>query len=553
MAQNVHIIGRQIIDLEIGGGQDAFRVQQDVSFALRNRVLPKLEELFDRFVGPERVIRIDQLEIDLGDIDPNSLEHELEEKLMRYVERALNEHLILASEPKSAEQGWQEMTRTTGIIELWVYFLEQGYLPWYATIANHTKWESEIIEVLATQPAIVDELMSRVINMDHYLQRLVNQFSRPVLEAIIAAKSSALIPRLLELNTFIQYLAESIASSTNTPLSLDIGYLFWRSSLTAVFLKRSHDAVLEVIAETIMSQLASHSDGMSLVQLIQFAQSEVSIKSSLQKVEKKWLTMLLEKLAEKFKKSSEKKTSADPDVIDNSAEEESPVSEKNEDSASLIEREIETEKISTPESDGIGLKEETDTRPYDLEIAQLAESKEVGAEKKLKEGDFLYIRNAGLILFHPFLPRFFETLGLTDGKAFVDKPARVRAVQLIQYLATGEFDQPEYQMTLNKILCGHPLNEPIAREIVLTEAEEAEAQKLLQAVITHWTALKNTSPEGLQYNYFLREGKLTRKYEGWLLQVETKTQDILMNQLPWGISMIQMPWMEGLLRIEWAY
>lgn len=553
MAQNVHIIGRQIIDLEIGGGQDAFRVQQDVSFVLRNRVLPKLEELFDRFVGPERVIRIDQLEIDLGDIDQNSLEHELEEKLMRYVERALNEHLVLTSEPKKDEQGWQEMTRTTGIIELWVYFLEHGYLPWYATVANHTKWESEIIEVLATQPAIVDELMSRVVNNDRYLQRLVNQFSTPVLEAIIAARSLALIPRLLELNTFIQYVAESIASSINTPLSLDTGTLFWRSSLVAVFLKRSHDAVLEVITETIMSQISSHFDDMPIEQLIQFAQTEMSIKPSLQKIDKKWLKMLLDRLAEKLEKTGGKRIVAEPDLIDNSEEEESSVSEKNEDSASHIETEIETEKINTPESDGTDLKEETDTKPYDLEIAQLAEANVEGAEKKLKEGDFLYIRNAGLILFHPFLPRFFEALGLTHEKAFVDKPARVRAIQLIQYLATGEFDQPEYQMTLNKILCGHPLNEPIAREIVLTKTEEAEAQKLLQAVITHWTALKNTSPEGLQYNYFIREGKLTRKYDGWLLQVETKTQDILMNQLPWGVSMIQMPWMEGLLRIEWAY
>jgi hypothetical protein len=39
----------------------------------------------------------------------------------------------------------------------------------------------------------------------------------------------------------------------------------------------------------------------------------------------------------------------------------------------------------------------------------------------------------------------------------------------------------------------------------------------------------------------------------WLLQVEAKTVDILLNQLPWGISMIKLPWMQRMLWIEWDY
>lgn len=553
MAQNIHIIGRQIIDLEIGGGQDAFRVQQDVSFALRNRVLPKLEELFDRLVGPERVIRIDQLEIDLGDIDPNSLERELEEKLMRYVERALNEHLFLASEPKSDEREWKEMTRAGGTIELWIYFLEHGYLPWYAAVSNHTQWEAEIIEALSAQPAIRNELMHRVIGRKRYLQRLVCQFSAPVLEAVLGAIVPSLVMRILELRTFLFQLEASSSKWTNTAKMEDFDSIFWHASLAAAFLKRSHESTLEAIAEAVIIQIATRQQNSSPVQLLKLAHAEETVRSLLETNDRNWIKTLLHELEVRLEKVYHETLQDEQELSEILKEDKSPVSGEVADPNMQPEREMEIGSPDDSEPDRSEVDAVPDTEMYELDVAQSEEVNREDQEKKLKEGDFLYIRNAGLVILHPFLPRYFETLGLTDEKAFVDEQARGRAVQLIQYLATGVFDQPEYQLTLNKILCGHPLSEPIAREIVLTKTEKIETQKLLQAVITHWTALKNTSPEGLQYNYFLREGKLTRRHDGWLLQVETKTQDILMNQLPWGISMIQMPWMEDLLRIEWAY
>ncbi len=174
------------------------------------------------------------------------------------------------------------------------------------------------------------------------------------------------------------------------------------------------------------------------------------------------------------------------------------------------------------------------------------------APQPVKEGAELYLRNAGLVMLHPYLTAHFEHLGLVQDKAFVDEEARHRAIYQLQYLAMGRTQALEYSLTLNKLLCGHPLEQPLARDIVLTEAAQAEAENLLRAVLRNWGVLKNTSPDGLREGFLQREGKLTRKPFSWLLQVEQKSFDILLGQLPWGISIVKLPWMPEMLHVEWA-
>ena len=165
-----------------------------------------------------------------------------------------------------------------------------------------------------------------------------------------------------------------------------------------------------------------------------------------------------------------------------------------------------------------------------------------------KEG--IYIENAGLVLLHPFLPQFFKALDLAAEDNLLQPE---RAICLLHFMITGQTIAPEYEMILLKIFCNIPLETPVESDMALTDAEKTEAEALLEAVIQHWDALRNTSIEALRGTFLLRLGKLSLRDDGdWLLQVESKTVDILLNQLPWGISMIQLPWMQRMLWVEWA-
>ena len=168
----------------------------------------------------------------------------------------------------------------------------------------------------------------------------------------------------------------------------------------------------------------------------------------------------------------------------------------------------------------------------------------------------IYIGNAGLVLANPFLPHLFDALGLLArneaGKPRLrDEAAASRAVHLLQYLVDGRTDCPEPLLALNKILCGMPIAAPVEREIEATELERETCDMLLRSIVENWPILRNTSIAGLRETFLQREGKLTYGEVGWRLQVQRKTLDILVDQVPWSIGVVFHAWMPAALHVTW--
>ncbi len=177
-----------------------------------------------------------------------------------------------------------------------------------------------------------------------------------------------------------------------------------------------------------------------------------------------------------------------------------------------------------------------------------------GAIEKLsddKNSEAQYVSNCGIVLLHPFLESFFTELNLIKKNGFVSVEACQRAVLLLHYLATGETALEEWNAVLIKVLCGLPLNETLPNTIELTDEERKESEAVLQSVIRYWPPLKNTSVKGLRQSFLQREGKLEPKQNGWLLTVEQKTIDVLLDKLPWGFSTIKLPWMNDTISVDW--
>jgi hypothetical protein len=160
----------------------------------------------------------------------------------------------------------------------------------------------------------------------------------------------------------------------------------------------------------------------------------------------------------------------------------------------------------------------------------------------------VFIDNAGLVIVSPFLPSLFDRLGWIKDMQLVSPTS---AINLLHYLASGKTESREYECVLNKILCGVEVNEPLSWVENISSMELEEADKVLLAIIEHWSVLKNTSMEGLRESFLRRNGKLTRRKEDWLLQVEQKSYDMLLETLPWSISLIRLPFMKASLYVEW--
>lgn len=167
-------------------------------------------------------------------------------------------------------------------------------------------------------------------------------------------------------------------------------------------------------------------------------------------------------------------------------------------------------------------------------------------------GEEFTVANAGLVMLWPFLSSFFRHLDLLHEHDFTDLAARQRAIGLLQVLAAGQTTFAEYQLPLNKLLCGLDMQHPFDFGPRLRKRERRECEKLLTAVIGQAPILNNMSAAGFRASFLLRGGLLSRRDGHWLLRVEAQTWDIVLSRLPWNWEWIKLPWMAAPLRVEWS-
>jgi hypothetical protein len=166
-------------------------------------------------------------------------------------------------------------------------------------------------------------------------------------------------------------------------------------------------------------------------------------------------------------------------------------------------------------------------------------------------GEGVSIANAGLILLWPFYGRFFNALGMVGKEGMKGEVIRERAIQLLQYIATGQTVFEEWDLTLNKILCGANPDFPVSSKIELTTEEQELCDKLVRGTVYNWEKMRGTKMETFRETFIQREGRLYYKENRWELNVDNKAYDVLLDTLPWNISMINLSWMKTRITVQW--
>lgn len=167
------------------------------------------------------------------------------------------------------------------------------------------------------------------------------------------------------------------------------------------------------------------------------------------------------------------------------------------------------------------------------------------------EEETVEIHNSGLIICAVFLPQLFERLSLVTDGGFTNNESRNRAVYILQQLVFNENDFPEDELLLNKLLVGMQAEQPLVPIGELSANEIEQSENLINGLINNWEKMKNTSPEGLQETFIRRYGMLKFKSDKVLLVVEKKGYDILLQAIPWNISIIKLPWMKRPIHVDW--
>lgn len=159
--------------------------------------------------------------------------------------------------------------------------------------------------------------------------------------------------------------------------------------------------------------------------------------------------------------------------------------------------------------------------------------------------------HGGAVVLAQFLKPLFKNLGFFMNGEWIDEACQFKAMHLINYLCTGEESAMEFDLNIEKLLCGLPLNAPLPQNAHLTADEMREADLLLESIIEHWGVLKNTSINGLRKAFLLRKCIIIDNNTDWQINMERKTADVLLDKLPWGFSVIILPWNDYQIYVEW--
>jgi hypothetical protein len=157
--------------------------------------------------------------------------------------------------------------------------------------------------------------------------------------------------------------------------------------------------------------------------------------------------------------------------------------------------------------------------------------------------------SAGIVLLHPFFIRFFQLFGWLDDRLRILDERRWHAVHAMRWIVHRHPARDDVDLVLEKALCGIPLGE-VACWPALEYHVIEEAESLLRAVIGHWKALKDTSPDGLREAFLARPG-LFYGVEPPRLHVETRAYDMLLSLLPWSFDRVALPWLRSPIQVRW--
>ena len=164
------------------------------------------------------------------------------------------------------------------------------------------------------------------------------------------------------------------------------------------------------------------------------------------------------------------------------------------------------------------------------------------------------ISNAGLVILFPFLPMLFIRLNMLsqDRRSLNSNESKVRAIFILQRLIANEDrEYDEKDLFLNRLLINYPFNEPLPRRVELNQDELNTIDSLLEATKTNWSKMRNTSMRAFQESFLNRTGFIEKTEHEWILTVEERAYDILLDSIPWSYKLVRLPWMENILRVNW--
>ena len=123
---------------------------------------------------------------------------------------------------------------------------------------------------------------------------------------------------------------------------------------------------------------------------------------------------------------------------------------------------------------------------------------------------------------------------------------------MLHYVSYGADEYQEYDLPLNKLICGLTLVEPVACAMELSSADKTACDQLVEKAIDFYADFKDASIKEVREFFLQRPASLGVRDRCWLLRIEPEGRDMLLEDFPRENLGIHYPWMVDAIVIEWG-
>jgi len=530
-----HIIKRQILEIQTPDNTDVRKLQVELSDIYQREIVPLLDLYCSELSEPGQILRIDLLEIDVGTLPLDNLREAFVTQLRTSLRSSLQSAIRQQTNGKHPTVKSQ--------LELLAIFCTTGSIPWWA---DHTQADLLVntLELLLTRDA---EALRRFIETlgNRALLRLINHYNDENLLQIIGLFYSgsdaplshfSAIPHSERQNLWLY----AIKAAQRQPID-DLSAFFdkaisrftKRGQLSADEMQALHESIEQNLNE-FAQQITYYPDFWRV--LITLAQQLL--------VNERFSIGALTDIQDYL---TDAKRYARFDRDDQQAMQQFI--------RDLLQRlmAILPQSVAHDWLQAIQQTDLPDTFLSDLTAGVSDQSRTNSmVDLNFSDAQELYIQNSGLVILWVFLQQLFRHMDLLDEKTFVGPHAQHRAAALLQYIASGERQFPEYLLPLNKVLCGLELTDVFDMGVTVSDEDAIECDNFVTAVIEQAPILRSMSIAGFRGTFLLRNGRLSSRDGAWLLQVESQSYDIVLGRFPWSWNWVKLPWMTIPLQVEWS-
>ena len=157
MANQHHLIKRQILQVTVQDAADAYGIQQKLGLLTRRRLTPLIARRCSELSNSDVIHRIDSVEVDLGELPIENLEEALIKRFDTEFRRKLGEAIGQQSASRTKE------TRTAAHLELFTYFMQSGTFPWWADTAETGILDNSVVWLVSHAPEAFKPLVTELL------------------------------------------------------------------------------------------------------------------------------------------------------------------------------------------------------------------------------------------------------------------------------------------------------------------------------------------------------------------------------------------------------